>query len=73
MNDNPMYSAKEFSEYVTERYALDRTSSRLVDNILRYIDELGFVDQQDNHRHLSELLYGAFGIKKYEIKMCHFG
>jgi hypothetical protein len=55
-----------------ENYKLDDVSSRLILNILTYIEEQAFVDHEVVHKHLFDLLNGAFGLSEDEIKICHF-
>ena len=72
MSEDIMFSPQEFHDYITENYKLDDVSSRLIFNILTYVKEQSFVDREDVHRHLFNLLGGAFGVKEDEIRMCHF-
>jgi hypothetical protein len=62
----------EFYNYIMEKFNLDGAASRLVNNILRYIEYQGMVDAEDNYRHLHMLLDGAFGLSENEMKRCDF-
>jgi hypothetical protein len=70
---NDLLNAEEFYDYIVENYNLDRTSCRLIKNIISYVERQGFVDQEDNYRHLNRLMCGAFGLKEREIRKCHLG
>ena len=61
--------AREFYMYIMENFALDRTSARLVRNIIEYVMNQDFVDAEDAQAHLKSLLNGAFGIEAHEIKL----
>jgi len=60
---------RELFNYIQKHYNLDGTSSRLVNNIIQYVESQGFVDAEDAHAHLSSLLRGAFGIMKREVQL----
>ena len=72
VSEDIMFSPQEFYDYIKKNYKLDDVSSRLIFNILTYVKEQSFVDHEDFHRHLFDLLGGAFGVKEDEIRMCHF-
>ena len=60
---------REFYDYILENFNLDGAASRLVHNIIEYVEIQGFVDPEDSQDHLKLLLGGAFGIEDYEIKL----
>ena len=63
-------NAREFYDYVIEKFNLDGTSARLLDNILAYVAMQGCVDLEGQHSQLSALLDGAFGLEQHEIELC---
>ena len=65
-------SSREFYDYIIEKYNLDGTSARLLNNILTYVAAQGFVDLEDQHNHLSALLDGTFGLERHEVELCAF-
>ena len=65
-------TSREFYDYIIDNFGLGGAASRLVHNIITYVDELGFTDQKDVHHHLTTLLGGAFGLDSQEIKLCDF-
>ena len=62
----------EFYDYIVENFNLNGTACRLIKNILNYIEEQGFADQDKNYRHLCMLLDGTIGLSDREIKKCYF-
>lgn len=65
-------SGTEFYTYILNNFNLDGTSARLVSNIITYVENQRFVDQEDNRKHLKSLLDGAFGIEEQEINRVSF-
>lgn len=72
-DEEDMLNPQEFYNHIIENYNLDGASSRLVRNIIEYVNLQGFVDQEDTHDHLFQLLDGAFGLEEKEVKQAHFG
>jgi hypothetical protein len=62
-------SAKEFYGYIQENFELDGTSSRLVRNILNFVNDPMVFTTDDVYHHLHMLLDGAFGLSDEEIRM----
>ena len=61
-------NAGEFYNYIIENFNLDGTSSRLVRNVIEYVEAQDFVSNLEVHDHLTALLDGAFGIEEHEIQ-----
>ena len=62
-------NGREFYDYIVENFTLDGTSSRLIANIIEYVESQGFVDAVDAQAHLRSLLDGAFGIEDHEFRL----
>ena len=65
--------ARELYDYIQENFDLDGTASRLIQNILDYVEAEDFVDAEDAHTHLWALLGGAFGLTKQELEQYRSG
>ena len=65
--------AEELYDYIQENFTLDGTASRLVRNILDYVDAENFVDAEDAQMHLWSLLNGAFGLTVKEVSQYRAG
>ena len=59
---------REFYDYLQENFTLGGTSSRLIRNILEYVEREDFVDAEDARAHLWHLLGGAFGLEEREVQ-----
>ena len=64
-------SLKEFYNYIIEKFNLEGASYRLINNILIYVEQQGF-DENESYRHLCMLLDGTIGLSDKEIKLCNF-
>ena len=62
-----MRYTQEFYHYLQENFTFDGTASRLVRNILEYIEAESFIDAEDARTHLWSLLGGAFGLTEQEL------
>jgi len=62
-------NAREFYDYIMENFNLGGTASRLVGNIVDYVEAQGFVCDLDARLHLNSLLGGAFGLEESEINL----
>ena len=60
-------NASKFYVYILDNFTLDRTSARLVRNIIDYVDRL-YLTPEGSHKHLKILLGGAFGIEDMDIE-----
>jgi hypothetical protein len=61
--------SRQFYDYILEHFTLDGTSSRLINNIITYVDAQKFLDAEEARRHLTLLLGCAFGLEEREIKL----
>jgi len=59
--------ARGFYDYLQEKFILDGTASRLIRNILDYVEAENFVEAEDARAHLWTLLDGAFGLTEKEV------
>ncbi|MCL2447295.1 MAG: hypothetical protein FWD06_11070 [Oscillospiraceae bacterium] len=59
--------ANKLYDYIQENFSLDGTASRLVQNILDYVEAQEFSDTKLAQHHLHALLDGTFGLTKEEI------
>lgn len=62
-----MQYTQDFYNYLQENFILDGTVSRLVHNILEYVEAENFIDVKDARTHLWSLLGGAFGLTEKEL------
>jgi len=58
---------QEFYNYIQEQFHLGGAAGRLVLNIIKYVEEQGFVGAEDARAHLLSLLDGTFGIEEHEV------
>lgn len=64
---------RQFYEYILDHYNIGGTTSRLIKNILNFVDDMSLSTQEDAQNLLKELLLGAFGLEEHEIEQCYFG
>jgi len=60
-------TGNEFYDYIQENFDLGSTASRLIRNILDYVEAQEFSDTKLAQHHLHALLDGAFGLTQEEI------
>ena len=68
-----MLNKREFYEYILDNFNIGGTTSRLIKNILEFVDNMDLSTEEEAQGLLKELLLGAFGLEEHEIEMCYFG
>lgn len=58
---------QEFYQYILDNFNIDGATSRLIDNILVYVEE-NFTEAHMQHYILEKLLGGPIGLSEQEIE-----